>query len=344
MPGRTPDRVQRIGDEPGTETGGRNLRVKNIIQSSARPTVPDIPGHFHRKKRTDPISGRDRRLPTPETEYLAENKIMEKNRYKPNDHTFVICAYRESPYLEECIHSLLGQTVKSRVLMATSTPNGHIRRLADQYHIPLRLHPGGKGMGGDWNFALSCAGSPLATLAHQDDRYGRHYTEQILRAANQCDWPLLIFTDYCELRNGALVRDNRLLRVKRLLLSPLRLKRLWKNRFVRRRILSLGSAICCPTVTIVKEHVPEPVFQSHLKNNLDWEAWEKISRLEGEFAYIAKPLAAHRIHADSATSSLIQENGRRAEDLYMFQKFWPGAAAELIERFYQKSERSNRQA
>ena len=29
-----------------------------------------------------------------------------------NDHTFVICAYGDSPFLEDCINSLLSQTVK----------------------------------------------------------------------------------------------------------------------------------------------------------------------------------------------------------------------------------------
>ena len=39
------------------------------------------------------------------------------------EHTFVVCAYGESPYLEKCIDSLEKQTVKSRILIATSTPN-----------------------------------------------------------------------------------------------------------------------------------------------------------------------------------------------------------------------------
>ena len=41
-------------------------------------------------------------------------------------HTFVICAYKESSYLEECIVSLEKQTVKSNILMVTSTPNAFI--------------------------------------------------------------------------------------------------------------------------------------------------------------------------------------------------------------------------
>ena len=35
-------------------------------------------------------------------------------------HSFVICAYKESPFLEECIQSLEKQTVKSTIKMVTS--------------------------------------------------------------------------------------------------------------------------------------------------------------------------------------------------------------------------------
>ena len=54
-------------------------------------------------------------------------------------HTFVICAYGESPYLEACIRSLLSQTEKSRILCATSTPGPWLRRLLDRYQIPASL-------------------------------------------------------------------------------------------------------------------------------------------------------------------------------------------------------------
>ncbi len=54
-----------------------------------------------------------------------------------NQHTYVICAYKESPFLEECIRSLKAQTVQSEIIMATSTPNDYIRSLADEYEIPL---------------------------------------------------------------------------------------------------------------------------------------------------------------------------------------------------------------
>ena len=35
-------------------------------------------------------------------------------------HTFAVCAYKESPFLEECVRSLVRQTVKSRILIGVS--------------------------------------------------------------------------------------------------------------------------------------------------------------------------------------------------------------------------------
>ena len=51
-------------------------------------------------------------------------------------HTFAICAYKESPYLEECIKSLKSQTVKSNIIIVTSTPNQFISDLSEKYHLP----------------------------------------------------------------------------------------------------------------------------------------------------------------------------------------------------------------
>lgn len=51
-------------------------------------------------------------------------------KYNTN-HTFAICAYGESEYLEECISSLLNQTVKTNILISTSTPSEYICKMAE---------------------------------------------------------------------------------------------------------------------------------------------------------------------------------------------------------------------
>lgn len=261
--------------------------------------------------------------------------------YDKTGHTFVVCAYEESPYLEACVRSLLKQTVRTEIVIATSTPNDHIKGIAEKYHLLFKINAGGKGIAEDWNFACSCAETPLVTLAHQDDIYEKEYIQEILAALQHSTHPLIAFSDYTELRGNVAVDRSRLLTVKRLMLTPLRIRLFWNSRMVRRRILSMGNAICCPAVTFVKESLPEPLFKNNMKSNIDWQAWEEISRLKGGFVYVPKRLMKHRLHEQSTTYNLIEANGRKCEDLYMFRKFWPAWAADIIDFFYQKNEKSN---
>lgn len=263
-------------------------------------------------------------------------------RYTFEDHTFVVCAYQNSPYLEECIQSLLSQSTKSNVCIATSTPNEKITGMAEKCGLPVFVNSGEKGIAADWNFAISSAKTSLVTIAHQDDIYCRDYTKNIVEAVNQCEKPLIAFTDYCELRDGKTIKKNKLLFVKRFLLCPLKIKGLWKSRFIRRRILSLGSAICCPSVTLVKDNLKLPIFKNNMKSNIDWQAWEEISRQKGEFAYVSVPSMKHRIHQESTTSEVLQNSERKEEDLMMYRKFWPEWMARVIEWFYQSAEKSNK--
>ena len=256
-------------------------------------------------------------------------------------HTFVVCAYKESQYLEECIQSVLNQNVKSKVIISTGTPNSYIKEIAEKYKLQLFVNPNPSSLASDWNFAMSCAETELITLAHQDDVYEKGYSENIWKAYNKSKNPIILFSDYAELRDGKIVLKNKLLTVKRIMLSPLKLSGLWNSRFVRRRILSFGSAICCPAVTLVKSMVPEGLFEDNMKSNIDWQAWERLSKNKGAFVYVSIPLMEHRIHEQSTTSHLLKDSARRAEDLTVFRKFWPRPVALLIEHVYQKGEKSN---
>ena len=92
-------------------------------------------------------------------------------------HTFVIPAYKESPFLETCIQNLLAQTVKSNIVITTSTPNNYILDLANKYNLPYYINEGNtKGIAADWNFALSKSITALTTIAHQDDIYLPNFT------------------------------------------------------------------------------------------------------------------------------------------------------------------------
>ncbi len=44
---------------------------------------------------------------------------------------------RKALFRGECVKSLKRQTMKSNIIIVTSTPNHHITQLADKYKIPL---------------------------------------------------------------------------------------------------------------------------------------------------------------------------------------------------------------
>ncbi|MBP5543924.1 MAG: glycosyltransferase family 2 protein [Kiritimatiellae bacterium] len=257
------------------------------------------------------------------------------------DHTFAVCAYGDSPYLEECLRSLKGQTRPSRIFLATHTPSPFLEKTARHYGIELLVNEGPGGITQDWNFALAAVKTRFATVAHQDDTYEPEYAERVLDAMRAAPRPLIAFSDYGELRGGERVLRNRLLNIKRLMLLPLRPQVLASACWTRRLSLAFGDAICCPSVTFCLDNVPRPVFRDGFRSCEDWEAWERISRLDGQFLYIKKPLLMHRIHPDSETSKIIGDGARKAENLSMFLKFWPRPIAFFLNHFYNASERSN---
>ena len=179
---------------------------------------------------------------------------MTKEHVNTN-HTFAICAYKESPYLEECITSLMEQTVKSEIFIATSTPNKYIDNIAAKYNLKVYVNEGESGITQDWNFAYSKVQTDYVTIAHQDDKYAPEYVENLLAYTAKAKKPLLFFTDYAEIRNGKIVTTNKILKVKRIMLFIMRPKAMWGSRFIRRRVLSLGSPICCPSATYYRPNL-----------------------------------------------------------------------------------------
>lgn len=253
-------------------------------------------------------------------------------------HTFVICAYKESEFLEEAILSLQNQTVKSHIVIATSTPNSYIKKLASKYHISVIPNQTPKSnIGKDFNFSISVADTPLVTIAHQDDKYDPDYAESVIKAYKKYPDALIIFTDYQEIKKGKNISKSKMLRTKRILLSPLKINN--HAKFFKRLSIAFGDPILCPSVTFNMQKLTLPIFDEHYKSDVDWYAWEKLSRKKGRFLYIPQMLSYHRIHAGQETVKTINANVRIKEDYEMFTKFWPKPIARTIAHFYRKSEK-----
>lgn len=258
---------------------------------------------------------------------------------KEHNHTFAVCAYKESKYLEECILSLLAQSIKSEIVIATSTPNEHINSIAEKYGLPVFVNTGVAGIAGDWNFAYSLAKTEYVTLAHQDDTYEPTYAEKILEKAEKSKNPIIAFSEYFEIRNGEKVYKNKLLKVKKFMNIPFRFFK--KSRFMRRRVLSLGCPICCPAVTYNIKNCRDLKFNTDFQNSCDWDAWERISKYKGSFVYLKEPLMGHRIHEESTTTEMIENSRRSQEELIMFKRFWPGFIAKPLAKLFASSTKSN---
>lgn len=255
-------------------------------------------------------------------------------------HMFVVCAYRESTYLETCIRSLLAQTEKTDIIITTSTPNDFINNIALKYNLQVVVNKGNKkGIGYDFDFALQTGQAEYITIAHQDDTYEPEFVEKVLKNVN--DSTIIAFTDYHEERKTGIVKTNTNLKIKRFLLTPLKIKLFQNIKFIRRRILGIGNAICCPAVTFHKKMINTPLFANDFKSNVDWFAWEKLSRLKGSFVYVSEDLMMHRVHEESTTTEIIKEKTRTKEDYLMFCYFWPRSIARLLTKAYAKSEESN---
>ncbi|MDH6367894.1 MULTISPECIES: glycosyltransferase family 2 protein [unclassified Breznakia] len=262
---------------------------------------------------------------------------------KESIHTFVVLAYKESAFLEDCVKSVLNQESKSRVLIATSTPNDYIYSVAKKYNLKVVINEcTGKGIGYDFDFARNAANTELVTIAHQDDVYEPNYGKSVIENAMKYKDSLILFTDYYEIRNDEKIFKNRNLKIKRMLMSFVKFNKLASIRLVKRSCIMLGNAICCPAVTFNMYNInTERVFNSPYKANIDWYAWEILSKRKGRFVYINNKLMGHRIHVESTTTEIINDNVRTKEDYDMFLKFWPKSIAKFLNKFYVKAEESN---
>lgn len=262
--------------------------------------------------------------------------------FTEQDHTFVVCAYKENPFLEDTIVSLEKQSIAGKLMVSTSTPNDHINDICERHGLKLVVNPHPHLAGDDWNYAFRSAGTPLVTVAHQDDLYEPGYARAVIDAANADDGSAqIIYTDYYEIRDGQRVDKNTLLAIKSLLNGPMKKKALNGSKFFKRRMLSLGNPVCCPAITYVKTNVPAEPFDTTYVNSCDYKTLVDLASEPGRFVYVPTKLMGHRIYSGSATTKNLSENIRRGEDQEILSLLWPRPVASLINRVYALSEKSN---
>lgn len=262
------------------------------------------------------------------------------NNYTGQDLTLVICAYKECLYLEECVKAIMSQTVKTKVLISTSTPNDYIKNIADKYSIEIRVNPNG-GQVKDYNFAMKQADTELVMLAHQDDLLALDFVEKMLLELNRNARPIIAFSNYCEIHEDATQLDSTastLVKVKRIMLLPLSIKWIRQKRWGKRLIQCIGNPITHPSVVCVKKEMPEMIFREEYKACMDWDLWERLSKQKGSFVYVKDILLFHRMDENNQTVKLFKtSNARYDEELEIMCRFWPKFVAKAIMGIYKNS-------
>jgi hypothetical protein len=258
------------------------------------------------------------------------------------NHSFIVMAYKDSPFLGPCLQSLILQKRKSHVLIATSTPSDYINGLARKYGVQVLVNTEGKGIAEDWNFGLQQVKTKYVTLAHQDDIYLPEYTMCCVRAAEKFSDTLICFTNYSELDFDREAKKNWMINIKEWILfsfMPFKkniVKKTWKKLF-----LTFGNPIACPTVMYNIEQLKAFRFSGEYSISLDWEAWYRLAGTPGRFIYVPQVLVKHRIHLQSETTAGLATNIRQIEDLKMFKKVWPPPLAQFFVKLYSSSYKSN---
>lgn len=256
----------------------------------------------------------------------------------------IVPAFRDSPYLAECLQSLAAQTYPAaRVLVVTSTPSTFIDEVAKRFGVEVRVSPRPSGIASDWNFALECGTAPYLTICHQDDIYRADYCERMIGAIRRCDDALIAISDNTEHTAKGPRSTRRNLLVKRLLLALAFGHTRTRNAVsIRRRLLSFGNPVCCPSVMFCRRSLVDFRFHGDFRSNLDWDAWDRICRMPGTVAYVREPLVSHRVHRDSETTAAIATTHRYQEDRVMFARFWPDVVCRLLMLVYRGSYLDNR--
>ncbi|MEP7197122.1 MAG: glycosyltransferase [Saprospiraceae bacterium] len=256
-------------------------------------------------------------------------------------HSFVIPAYNDSAFLEECILSLKNQSHSSEILICTSTPSDYIRHLVDKYQIKLWVNENSSSIADDWNFALSKATTKWITLAHQDDLYENNFVKMLLSKVDKNQDSLIAFTDYKEIIHSKIRSKSTNHRVKNILLFPFWIKSKIKNKFWKKFPLYFGNPICCPTVSYNRDKLKGFKFTNQTTYVLDWMAWLELAEWKGSFIFIPKKLVIHRIHEHSETSVQLKSNNRREEEKKIFIQIWGKVLGKIMAMIYNFGHKDN---
>lgn len=231
-------------------------------------------------------------------------------------HTFVILAYNISDDLEECIKSVINQSVKSNIVIATSTPNDYIIDLASEYSLGVMVNKAKSNKGRDYNFAINSFDTPLVTIAHQDDLYDRNYTKEILKSYKKNKKATIIFTDNYEIFDDKKIKKSKKLFWIRYYLLPLKYSIFQNKKYFKLRSLRRDKYICTSSITFVKKNINDDIFPTNLKYDNDWQGLIDLAKKNTRFVYLKKKLVGYRVSEKKISKTKLKEDENILRSMY----------------------------
>lgn len=209
-----------------------------------------------------------------------------------------IPTYNSARYLGDAIDSVLRQQLDDlELIIVDNNSNDNTDEVVGRYNdrrLTYHKFESIVSMADNWNRCLELAKGELICILHADDLLLPGYlTETIAAFANNQNLGMLFSAvNLIDEKNNVVDTDRAF--DKDLLIRG-------KDIFAKH---ILGNFIYCPSVTVKKQCYSRlGKFNNQLKRFIDWEMWLRIELAGYDIAYMAKPLAAYRIHAQSATQS-----------------------------------------
>lgn len=254
-------------------------------------------------------------------------------------HCFAVAAYGESKYLPYLLNSLKAQSVDSKVIICTSTPNKFITACSAKFGYPVYVRNGRHGLKDDWNFAYEEGSklAPLVTIAHQDDLYFPDYTKALLHAYKRFPDMSVFCCHYDTIDGEGNTIDGSSERVKQLLRLRLRNHEKSDRTDVKMSALKYGNGIGCPTCTYNVNYCPVPLFRNDYKFVIDWATLIRLAGESGRFICLEKSLMAYRVHEGAETMKNIENNNREKEEAEIFGQMHSEPVKRLLMHFYKKA-------
>jgi glycosyltransferase involved in cell wall biosynthesis len=247
--------------------------------------------------------------------------------------TIVIPYFKNLAYLEEALHSVLGQSSNDWACIViddcSEEPARQIVESLKSTKVTYVRNDSNLGLSGNWNKAIDLASTDLVSIFHADDVMGPNYTQDILDGFK-------IFPNA-----SAIHCRSRLINEKGALCNSFsqKIKDIAKPKPLNGytilegdhglRSITFADWIICPTMTFKSNVIKALRFDSELRFATDLKLFAQLLLDGHSIIGLESCQYSYRVHSKSQTASM-QKNGKRFLEEWQVIS-WIGDAADKKE-------------